>query len=142
MPSVRAVILVGGVLLASLGCGGSKAKPSDVVFSSGGVDDHDGKRVSVRGLYSLFDARKHGPDEAPVYDGHVAIILEDGTRVVLEPINSPNAIRSEEEINRFAGRMVVATGVLTKEPPPDPDHPQDLVTPCLSKVEEVRLVAP
>jgi hypothetical protein len=62
--------------------------------------------------------------------------------VLLEPIASPNAIRTEEEINRFAGRMVVATGLLTKTPPPQPDHPQDLIMPCLSNVEEVRLVSP
>ena len=85
---------------------------------------------------------KHAADEAPVYDGHAVIILEDGTRVLLEPINSPNAIRSEDEVSRFAGRMVVVTGVLTKLPPEDPSHPQDLMMPCLSKIEEVRLFSP
>lgn len=142
MSIVRSAILVVTTALASSACGGSKSKPSDVVFASGGVEAHDGERVSVRGIYALFDATKHAKDQPAVYDGHAAIILEDGTRVLLEPIDSPNAIRSEEEINRFAGRVVVVTGVLTKLPPPDPNHAQDLVMPCLSKIEEVRLAAP
>ena len=142
MPNARAVIVCASMLLASIGCGGSNAKPSDVVFTSGGVDAYDGKRVSVRGIYSLIDARKHAPDEKPVFDGHAVIILEDGTRVTLEPIDSPKAIRPDEEIHSYAGRMVVVTGVLTKLPPPQPDHPQDVMMPCLANIEEVRVVSP
>jgi hypothetical protein len=139
MPHVRAALAATLVIFGLLGCGGSSSKPSDTVFTSGGVDSHGGERVSVRGIYSLIDSGKHDADQPPVYDGHAVIILEDGTRVLLEPLGSPNSIRPEEEINRFAGRMVVVTGVLTKLPPPQPDHPQDAVMPCITKIEEIRL---
>ena len=143
MSRARALIASSAVALClSLGCasGGKTGATGDVVFNAGGVDVHDGKRVTVRGIYALIDARKKSEaDAADVYDGHVALILEDGTRVLLESIYSPKAIRSEEEIERFAGRVVVATGVLTKLPPPQPDNPQDLVMPCLSDVDDIHV---
>ena len=67
--------------------------------------------VVVEGVYEQRDVRMR-PIGEPLYEGHVALELDDGTRVYLELQQEPAARRSAEERQRFEHRRVRATGLL------------------------------
>ncbi len=97
----------------------------------------DGRRVAVVGTYVQMDARML-PEPPPEYEGHAAVRLADGGEVWLEPSWSDAAIRPAEERERFTGREVEVVGLLHAEAPEAPEPVAQIVSPCLSPVEEVR----
>jgi hypothetical protein len=104
------------------------------------VQSRSGQRVLVRGIYQQVDSRMRRKSP-PLYSGRVAIQLEDGTNVLLEPSWSPKGIRNQEERARYDGKHVEAVGVVYAAAP-KPVKPVAYITgPCLSPVEEVRMAA-
>ena len=95
------------------------------------------KRARVVGTYHQLDTRmrKQG---APVYRGHAAVRLGDGTEVLLEPTWSQAAIRDQQERDQFDGKSVEVTGTLHSQPPQSPDQAAQIVAPCVSPVEPIR----
>lgn len=92
--------------------------------------------VQVLGTYREIDVRKRTEGE-PVYAGHAAIVLDDGTSVYLAAPWSPQAIRSEEERTRHNGQRVAAMGTVVAECPPDPTGAASLTGPCMMLVAAV-----
>ena len=82
-----------------------------VVESREAVDVHAGKTALVRGTYVEIDVRKRQIDP-PVYAGHAAVRLGDGTLVLLGPPGESIAIRSEKERGRLRDKEVIAEGIL------------------------------
>ena len=105
------------------------------------IEPHDLKDVRLIGDYQEIDVRmlREGPS---VHAGHVAIALEDGVRVLLEPVWEPLALRPAAERKRFAGVRVAVVGLLFAEAPPDLHHPQtaNLLMPCISDIRSIEMI--
>ncbi len=104
------------------------------------VRSRSGQRVILMGTYHQVDIRMRRKPP-PVYAGHAAIRLRDGTDVLLEPSWSVAATRSPEEHARYDAKRVQVIGVVQSEAP-KPAEPMAYVTgPCMSPVEDIRLDA-
>jgi hypothetical protein len=98
-----------------------------------------GQRVDVEGRYRQIDVRMRIKGD-PVYHGHVAVMLDDGTEVTLEPVWAEDAIRPPEEIARCDGHRVRVTGTAHEQAPEAPEPTASLISPCISPVEAVEAV--
>ena len=96
-----------------------------VVETATDLDAHVGKTALVRGTYVELDIRKAqaGP---PVYAGHAAVRLSDGTLVVL---GTPGPARSQKERDELRDQAVVAEGFVNALCPSDGGATLEL--PCL-----------
>lgn len=109
------------------------------VISSDQLMPNELETVRLIGDYEQMDVRMRTSDP-PVYRGHAAIRLDDGTRILLEPIWDKNAIRTEEEIARFEGKRVAVVGMLFPVAPDNFDRVEaNLRMPCLSDIESIEL---
>ena len=77
----------------------------------------------------------------PRYVGHVAIVLDDDTRVLLYPVWDTQARRGQDEIARFAGKRVEATGTLHATAPEGSESVANLQLPCLTDVRSIRIAS-
>ena len=116
--------------------------PSDAPSISSGseISAHDGKKVVLKGTYTQIEVRKRHPrdERPPEYTGHVAITLDDGEQVFLEPTWADASIRSEDERSRFDGQPVEVTGTLHSQQP-EPEIPVAMpMGPCIAGVESIR----
>jgi hypothetical protein len=107
-----------------------------VVRDRTGIQIHEGERVQLIGCYTQIDARRLR-NPPPVYRGHVAVVLSDGTQVLLYPIWFEKAVRPSEEIAEFEGHVVAAVGKLFASAPSSPDYAENLMLPCLLAVESI-----
>jgi hypothetical protein len=98
-----------------------------------------GSRVLLVGTYQQVDMRMR-QKPPPVYRGHVALKLSDGTLVLLEPGWSKAAIRSPEERERYDGKRVEVTGIIHARSPEPPEPAAHTIGPVLSPVEVIQLV--
>jgi hypothetical protein len=99
-----------------------------------------GAVAELVGRYGQLDVRMRQKGD-PVYLGHVALTLADGTLVTLEPIWSDAARRPAEEIERWDGQEVVVRGLLHAEAPEPPEPQATIVSPCVSPVEAIEAQA-
>lgn len=102
--------------------------PDDQVRTAADRDHKSGNMVEVFGTYQQIADGK-APDAHHL--GHVAVRLEDGTLIHLQPPWHADAVRSPDEIAKFEGREVVAKGILFAECPPPPDGRAYPKVPCL-----------
>ena len=100
------------------------------------VERLDGQPAAVVGTYEQVDVRA-GPRPPAVFDGHAAVRLRDGHLVLIEPVWSARAVRSDDEVARAAGRAVTVTGVVHLRSPEPPEPAASIVGPCVSDVERV-----
>jgi hypothetical protein len=98
----------------------------------------DGKKVLLVGTYRQIDVRMRRKPP-PVYRGHVAIVLEDGTEVLLEPVWKKTAIRPPDEIARFDNKAVRVLGTIHKVAPECPEPTANLLLPCMTDIESIEL---
>jgi hypothetical protein len=87
-------------------------EPLPVVTSGEEVRQNVSTYVVVEGVYEQQDVRMRPPTPEPLYEGHVALVLDDGTKVYLNKQQDPEARRSAEERERFEHRRVRVTGLL------------------------------
>lgn len=92
-----------------------------------------GQVAAVVGTYVEVDVRKR-QSEPPVYKGHAAVRLADGTMVFLSPAWSQDAIRPREEIDAYKDKQVAVLGVVVESCPPDPSGGASLIGPCVTMV--------
>ena len=105
--------------------------PSDnAVRTAADVAAKKGTMVEAYGTYEQVAYGKL-PDAKP--QGHAAVRLDDGTLLWLEPPWHPDAIRSSEELAKYAGTAVVVNGLLFDECPPPPDGRAYALVACLMK---------
>ena len=108
--------------------------PPPVVASGADVKANVSTYVTVEGVYEQQDVRMRPPTPEPLYEGHVALVLSDGTKVFLYPQQKPEALRSEDERARFDHQRVRATGLLyAKNPGPG----AVIDAPCLADVSTI-----
>ena len=108
------------------------------VTSGSEIEAAAGATAEVVGRYGQLDVRMRQKGD-PVYRGHTALTLEDGTLVTLEPAWSDAALRPADEIERCDGKTVVVTGTLHAQAP-EPEEPiATIVSTCVSPVESVEL---
>ena len=111
-----------------------------VVSREEDIDALDGQEVRVIGGYAQIDVRMN-PKPPPHYSGHVAITLDDGTRVLLYPVWDDRARRDQDEIAQSEGRRVEVTGTLHAVAPESEAEVANLEMPCLTGITSVRVVA-
>jgi hypothetical protein len=97
-----------------------------------------GSQVLLVGTYQQVDMRMR-QKPPPLYQGHVAVRLSDGTQVLLEPSWSKAAIRSPEERERYDGSRVEVTGVIHARSPAPHEPAAHTTGPVLSPVEGIQL---
>jgi len=107
-----------------------------IVRNHSDIIAHVGEQVQLIGRYSQIDVRKK-PVPPPVYAGNVAIVLDDGIKVLLRAIWSKDAHRSQEEISTFEGHRVIAVGQIFPTAPPNPRGAENLMIPCLFTVDSI-----
>lgn len=100
------------------------------------VQTLSGRQVLLVGTYQQVDMRMR-PKPPPLYQGHVAVVLSDGTQVLLEPSWSKAAIRSHEEREQYDGSRVEITGVIHARSPAPPEMMAYVTGPALSPVERI-----
>jgi hypothetical protein len=104
------------------------------VRSAGDIARHDRSPVIVEGRYeAIARPRKGGAPPGAPHELAV-VVLEDGTRIYLEPLDSEHAVRPRDERHRFDGQAVQVTGVMHAIMP---SRGQSLIAPCLSAVRSV-----
>jgi hypothetical protein len=104
------------------------------VRSSGDVKRHDGSRVIAEGRYeAIARPRKGGPASGAPHELAV-VVLDDGTRVYLEPIDAESAVRSRDERQRWDGQQVQVAATIHGIMP---SRGQSLIAPCLSEVQSI-----
>ncbi len=99
----------------------------------------DGQTVTVHGTYTPVEVRRRHPRDTrpPDLQGHVALVLDDGRKVFLEPVWSESALRPDDERARLTGQAVAVTGTLHATMP-EPEVPvATLTAACLSPVTGV-----
>ena len=108
------------------------------VTTADGTEAADGEEAEIVGRYGQLDVRMRQKGD-PVYRGHTAVTLDDGTLVTLEPVWSDAALRPAEEIERCDGKTVVVRGTVRAQAP-EPEEPiATIVSPCVSPVTAVEL---
>jgi hypothetical protein len=65
---------------------------------------------------------------------HAVVVLEDGTEVYIEPLDSPESRRKAAERRKFEGRQVRVHGIAHSVMPA---RGQGLIAPCLSVVTNI-----
>jgi len=107
-------------------------QPLPLVTSGDEVEQHVSTYVAVEGVYEQQDVRMRPVDPGEQrFEGHVALVLDDGTHVYLYPQQEPEARRSEEERGRFEHRRVRATGLLFAT---NPGPGTVIDAPCLADI--------
>jgi hypothetical protein len=76
------------------------------------IQKHDNKDVALFGLYLAMPTPTKGAHADTPLKHDAMVVLSDGTEVLLEPLDSPLAKRSDEERERFNGKNVRVTGVI------------------------------
>ena len=71
-----------------------------VVRTRAEIDEHATEQVRVTGRYTQIDVRQR-PSPPAAYQGHVALVLDDGAKVLLYPVWHREAKRPADEIARL-----------------------------------------
>jgi hypothetical protein len=95
---------------------------------------HDGKRVTAAGRYQSVVAPQKGAAAPDVPKDRALLVLEDGTEIFLEPMDSPKALRSAAERRQLEGKKIHATGTAHRIMP---SRGESVIAPCLSDVSAV-----
>lgn len=109
------------------------------VTTSTDVGTNDGAQVRLVGVYTELDARMK-QDPPPVYAGHVAIELADGSKVTLNPVWHKDALRPEDEIKLLRGKRVEIVGMIFKRAPADPRGGASPIGPAIFDIKSLRAV--
>lgn len=103
------------------------------------IERHDGERVSAIGRYEAVPRPIKGGVDAAAERDHAVVILDDETRVYLEPIDDPRSVRSRDEIERLDGQVALVIGRVHRYMP---GKGETLVAPCLADLEAVEPARP
>jgi hypothetical protein len=104
-------------------------KKSPVVKIKADIETYAGDTALIYGTYVEIDTRK-ASTSPPVYAGHAAVQLADGTQILLGAYWQDSAIRPEKERNQLRDKEVIAEGLLHPICPPNPAG-ASLEVPCL-----------
>jgi hypothetical protein len=96
---------------------------------------NDGKIAIVIGKYTIIPEPTKGIAQVNTHKKYAVIVLNDGTHVFLEPMNSPQSIRSETEYEEFKGKCVLVFGTINRIMP---SLGESLINPCISQVVSIQ----
>lgn len=97
------------------------------------------EKVRLIGRYTQINVNKR-PGQTPAYTGHIALTLQDNTRVLLYPVWHVEAKRPQSEISRFENQTVEVVGKIFLRSPSSRNNAANLLLSCLTKVESIELV--
>jgi hypothetical protein len=104
------------------------------------LEANAGEQARVIGYYTQIDVRMRA-EPPPVYNGNVAVVLEDGTKVLLYAIWDVEARRPAAEIAQYENQRVAVEGMVFPQCPDSPDHLANLRLPCLLMVDSIQMAA-
>jgi hypothetical protein len=111
-----------------------------IISQKNDIATNDRKEAKVVGLYIQIDVRMR-QKTPPLFDGHVAILLEDDTQVLLYPVWDKQARRDSQEITQFEGRRVEVSGKLYARAPENSEGSSNLRLPCLKDITAIHLAS-
>lgn len=103
---------------------------------------HDGERVTVVGVYTVWDPL---PDRAANHPPAQQVVLTfppDTEGPFLEAWGHKGHMRALDEIARYKGKKVRVTGTFARKMPPHPTDPPEAASvdgPCIRPVESITL---
>jgi hypothetical protein len=112
-----------------------------VVRTRAEINQYATEQVRVIGRYTQIDVRQRPTSEA-AYQGHVALVLEDGAKVLLYPVWHREAKRPSGEIARFEDQQVAVVGTIFPRAPSSRDHAANLLLPCLTNITAIEMAVP
>lgn len=95
----------------------------------------NGKRAAVMGRYRAVERPMRGIVRTPRPKDHALLSLSDNVHVYLEAFDSPASQRSEDELLKFDGKIVLVTGTIFKVMPARGESP---IAPCVADITEIR----
>jgi hypothetical protein len=109
-----------------------------IVRNESDVKAYAGAVADVEGIYQQEDVRMMQVDPPVLFRGHVVVVLEDGCKVFLYAPASPDALRSQAEIQAHEHKKVRVRGLLY---PTIPQPGAIQVAPCLVDVQSIELIS-
>jgi hypothetical protein len=91
----------------------------------------DGTRVDAVGRYEAVPRPVRGKDPSALPRDRAAIVLADGVKVYLEPLDEPRSVRGADEIARWSGVRVRVRGTARKVMPARGQSP---LAPCICDI--------
>jgi hypothetical protein len=88
-----------------------------VVRNRSDVERLDGRPVEAVGQYQAIARPRKGPPTTDAPRDHAVLVLDDGTWLFLEPLGSPDAVRTADERRAFDGVPVCAAGTARLQMP-------------------------
>lgn len=104
------------------------------IRTSGDIKRHNRTLVIAEGRYEAIARPRKGGAASDAPHELAGVVLDDGTRVYLEPMDSEGAVRSPEERQQWNGKQVKVSGVIHSIMP---SRGQSLIAPCLSDVQSI-----
>jgi hypothetical protein len=94
----------------------------------------NGQQAEVVGRYHAVERPIKGITRKPRPKDHALLELEDGTKVYLEPFESPDSQRPPKELSQFDGKRVRVTGIAYKFMPARAESP---LAPCVAEITQI-----
>lgn len=98
------------------------------------------KEVTLTGTYTKSTLIKRGTAN---HSGHYKIVVNNYLEVNLLPPYRKESVRSEEEAEKFEGKKVAVTGIITQttsfSEPSLENQPLTVNIPCFISIESIRL---
>jgi hypothetical protein len=98
------------------------------------IERMDGQQVIAVGYYHTIPRPTKGQPSRDFPKDRAALDLPDGTRVYLEPLDSPKSERGVAERHRFDGKRVKVLGTAHRIMP---SRAQSLLDPCISDINKI-----
>lgn len=144
MRTALATLLVTSVLAATACTNGVKTMNDNLPTCAtlAACLSHDGERVTVVAIYTVWDPL---PDRAANHPPAQQVMLmfgPDKEGPFLEAWGYKGHMRSLDEIARYKGKKVRATGTFLRQMPPHPTDPPEAASlngPCIHPVDSITL---
>lgn len=107
------------------------ASPLPLVTTSTDLAGFDGVEALVQGTYRAVPRPVRGSDQGRPLDRAV-VVLDDGARVYLEPLDEPTSIRPDDERERLEGRWIAVRGIVHEYMPSRGQAP---LSPCVHHID-------
>ncbi|MBC8754326.1 hypothetical protein H2O64_06560 [Kordia sp. YSTF-M3] len=104
------------------------------------LDFQFNESATLTGVYTKCTISQRGQAK---HSGHYKIVVNDTLEVILLPPYLKEAIRPKEEFQKFEGKKVTVTGIITEDTsfsePSLEEQPLSVDIPCFITIESIQL---
>lgn len=116
------------------------SKTTTNTMQNGDIDFQFNETATLTGFYVKSILSKRGEGE---HTGHYKIVVNDTLEVILLPPYLKEAIRPEKEFQKFEGKKVTVTGIITEDTsfsePSLEEQPVSVDIPCFITIVSIHL---